>query len=258
MDTILALVFHDPEGRLVNQAEHSLPVLFKAFPALAVYASSASGPGLLQLFAAAGALTGQRQAGTADNLVGQGRRSVLELGLRAGTDFLLYCDGDRALHWAERYPQELELANRQVQGHDFTVLGRTPRAYATHPAFQRDTEVLFNRLFAARTGLPWDVGAGGRGLSRRAAQAVLAGCPDLEMSVDVSWPLFLRQAGGFSLGYLECEGLEFETADRFGPEIAAAGGYAHWLAAMENDPRQWLVRLEVARKEIEAMLPYIK
>ena len=102
------------------------------------------------------------------------------------------------------------------------------------------------------------MGAGARGLSRRAAQAILAGCPDLELSVDVSWPMFLRQAGGFNLGYLECEGLEFETADRFGPEIAAAGGYAQWLKPLEDDPRQWLWRLEVARLEIEALLPYNK
>ena len=70
--------------------------------------------------------------------------------------------------------------------------------------------------------------------------------------------MFLRQAGGFSLGYLETEGMEFETADRFGPEIQAAGGLARWIANLENDPRQWLFRLEVARKEIEAVLQYVE
>jgi hypothetical protein len=239
---------------LKDQAVRTLPVLFNTFPSLAVYASSATDPSLLQLFAAAGALTSQLPPGVPDIKIGQGRRSVLELGLESASEFLLYCDGDRALHWAERYPQELAAVSRQVQGFDFTVLGRTSRAYATHPSFQRDTEVLFNRLFTANTGLAWDVGAGARGLSRRAARAILAGCPDTDLSVDISWPLFLRRAGRFSLGHLETEGLEYETADRFGPEIAAAGGYKPWLAELEKDPRQWLVRLEVARKEIEALL----
>jgi hypothetical protein len=145
-----------------------------------------------------------------------------------------------------------------VQEHDFTVIGRTPRAYATHPRTQRDTEAMFNDLFQAVSGLSWDVGAGARGLSRRAAGAILAGCPDEDLSVDVSWPMFLRQAGGFSLGTLETEGMEFETADRFGPEIQAAGGLAQWTADLERDPHQWLYRLEVARKEIEALLLYVE
>lgn len=258
MNTVLSLIFHDPEDRLHDQAVRALPVLAQAFSAIAVFAGPQTPESLLQLFAGAGALVRQVSLAESWSKIGQARRAVLELGLQTDCPFLLYCDGDRALHWAETYPQELASAGRQVQEHDFTVIGRNPRAYATHPRTQRDTEVLFNHLFQTASGLPWDVGAGARGLSRCAAEAILAGCPDEDLSVDVSWPMFLRQAGGFSLGYLETEGMEFETADRFGPEIQAAGGLARWIANLENDPRQWLFRLEVARKEIEAVLQYVE
>lgn len=258
MNTVLSLIFHDPEGRLYDQAVRALPVLTKAFSTIAVFAGPQTPEPLLQLFSGAGALVRQVLLAESWSKIGQARRAVLELGLQTDCPFLLYCDGDRALHWAETYPKELAATALLVQQYDFAAIGRTPRAYATHPRTQRDTEVVFNRLFQAASGLPWDVGAGARGLSRRAAKAILAGCPDEELSVDVSWPLFLRQAGGFSLGYMETEGMEFETADRFGPEIQAAGGLAQWTANLENDPRQWLFRLEVARKEIEALLPYLE
>ncbi|MBN1138776.1 MAG: hypothetical protein JXM73_19485, partial [Anaerolineae bacterium] len=47
-------------------------------------------------------------------------------------------------------------------------------------------------------------------------------------------------------------GLEFETADRFGAEIEAAGGYAAWEAQMSADPGRWVFRLRVALLIAEA------
>jgi hypothetical protein len=72
----------------------------------------------------------------------------------------------------------------------------------------------------------------------------------------VSWPLFLRRCGGFSLGYLQAEGLEFETADRHGEEVARAGGREKWVDQLDADPQRWLHRLEVARLEIAALVAY--
>jgi hypothetical protein len=144
----------------------------------------------------------------------------------------------------------------RLPGADWTILGRTPAAFASHPAVQRDTEALVNRMFGAITGLPWDVTAAARGLSRRAVDALVAGCPDNAISVDVSWPLHLWRAGSFTLAYRSVDGLAFETPDRFAPEIAAAGGHAPWLAQLDADPRHWARRLELARVMMTAMEPY--
>ena len=113
-------------------------------------------------------------------------------------------------------------------------------------------------MFATVSGHAWDVTAATRGLSRRAAEAILAGCPDKEVSTDVSWPLFLEREGGFSLGYMATEGMEFETADRYSDEIAQAGGLARWLARLDAEPRHWAQRLDMARVEIEAMTPHAR
>ncbi|MGC9335203.1 MAG: hypothetical protein ACP5JJ_13705, partial [Anaerolineae bacterium] len=149
--------------------------------------------------------------------------------------------------------------------YDLLVLGRTPRAWSTHPPYQSETEPLFNRVFALATGLSWDIGAGSRGLSRRAVEALLRLSREETVGIDAEWPLLLLNWAeqppepghdGFQVGYRACEGLEFETADRFGPEIEAAGGYAQWEAQMSAEPKRWAFRLEVARLIAEAVVRY--
>jgi len=104
------------------------------------------------------------------------------------------------------------------------------------------------------SGYRWDITAAARGLSRRVAGAIVEGCLDEGISVDASWPLFIQHAGGYSLGYIAAEGLEFETGDRNANEISAAGGSASWVDQLDADPHRWSHRLNLARLEVDAML----
>jgi hypothetical protein len=131
------------------------------------------------------------------NHLGWFRRAAVQLALQGPCPFILYCDFDRVLHWMEFHPQELNEVAQQIGAHDFTILGRTPRAFATHPRLQRDTEAIINHVFERVSGWAWDTGAGARGLSRRAAEAIVMGCLDDQISNDVTWPLCLHQHGGF-------------------------------------------------------------
>jgi hypothetical protein len=88
--------------------------------------------------------------------------------------------------WYAPYPQELAQVSQQLPHHDLTVLGRTERAFASHPRAQRDTEAIVNHVFSLVTGYAWDVTAAARGLSRPAIEALVAGCFDDEFSTDVS------------------------------------------------------------------------
>jgi len=258
VDVTLAVIYHDPQGRLYEQLVRVLPVLTGIFGGLTVAASHAAYERSLALLASAGALI---ERGSSDDVVegaklGRARRTAVELALRLDHPFVMYCDCDRALHWANWYPAELAGVTARL-GHDLIVLGRTQRAFDSHPRVQRDTEAIINHVFAMVSGHAWDVTTGARGLSRSAAEAVLSGCPDEEISTDVSWPLHILRAGGFSQSYIATEGLEFETADRYSDELAKAGGRAVWLAQLDADPRQWAHRLNLARIEIEGMLPYV-
>jgi hypothetical protein len=256
---VLAATHHDPDDRLYDQIRCALPLIAEVFQSLAIQATHTTGTRSLELLTAAGALVRREIAEhfAGHLLLGRPRRAALALALQLDAPLLVFCDFDRMLHWATHYPDELAQMVTQIAAHDFTVLGRTDRAFNTHPRVQRDTETIINGIYATVSGFDWDVTAAARGLSRHAATAILAGCPDETLGTDVSWPLFLQRAGGFSLDYIAAEGLEFETADRYGDEVAAAGGIAPWLAQLDADPHQWIQRLNMARVEVEALLPYV-
>jgi hypothetical protein len=250
----LASTLHDPSGLLAAQIGRAMPLLQPLFSGIVVRATAVTHANALAALASSGALV--EQAESDKERTGESRRAALAMALGMSRGHILYCDLDRALHWVERYPQELAGMLEDIQEQDFTVLGRTPRAWLTHPRSQRDTEAIINTVFARVSGHAWDVGAGARGLSRRAAEGVHVGCPDPDMSNDATWPLYLLREGGFSVGYLEADGLEFETGDRYGEEVARAGGLDAWLRARDDDPKLWLYRLYVARTEIQAMIPF--
>lgn len=258
MSVVLATTVHDPGGRMTEQIARVLPVLREVFAGIAVQATHAASEKTLRLLRDAGARVRQdepeRFAGYMK--LGRPRRESVELALQSDQPLIMFCDFDRVIHWAECYPDELAATVARLPEYDFTVLGRTGRAFASHPRVQRDTEAIINHVFGIVSGKPWDITAAARGLSRRAAMAIMAGCPDESIGTDASWPLFVQRAGGFSLGYLATEGLEFETADRFGDEIAVAGGLAQWIARIDANSHNWAQRLEMARLSVEAALPY--
>jgi hypothetical protein len=258
MAVTLALIHHDPRGRLFEQTLRVLPQLQQTFADIAVYAHRATPPQTLEHLMQHGVRVSAKATEEGLDIIGKLRRAAVELALQGPCPFIIYCDFDRILHWMEFHSQELSDVAQKIGAHDFTILGRTPRAFATHPRIQRDTEAIINHVFERVADRAWDTGAGARGLSRRAAEAIVCGCLDDAISNDVTWPLWLQQRGGFSLGYLETEGLEFETPDRFPIEVAQAGGVAQWSEQLDDDVQHWAARLELARIEVAAMQQFAR
>ena len=258
MAVALALIQHDPRGLLFDQTVRMLPQLRQTFDDIAVYANIATTSQALDYLTQNGVRIRAEAVEEGFSVIGKFRRAAVEFALQGPCPFILYCDFDRILHWMEFHPEELQRVAQQITQFDFTILGRTPRAFATHPRIQRDTEAIINHVFERVSDRAWDTGAGARGLSRRAAETIITGCLDDAISNDVTWPLCLQQRGGFTLGYLETEGLEFETPDRFAAEVARAGSVAQWSEQLDDDPQHWAMRLELARIEVAAMLPFAK
>lgn len=253
----LVVTAHEPDQRLLNLAGLQLPALVARYASLTAFCSGSTHPAMLDLLRNQGArVEVDDQPASGIHQIGSVRRKTLRAGLQAGTSHLQLCDFDRALHWVAHYPDELDEVIGEIPHYDMIVLGRTARAWATHPPYQADTEPLFNKVFALVSGLAWDVGAGSRGLSRRAGETLLARSEEQTVGIDAEWPLLLMAQDSFRVSYRACEGLEFETADRFGPEIEAAGGYEAWEAQMSADPARWAFRLEVALLIAEAATRY--
>lgn len=255
----LVTTVHQPDERLKDMVRDKLPSLVGRYAAVSAFCSRSTHTSILDLLCRhhVSIQVDDTPARGIDHM-GEVRRKALRVGLQANTSHLQMCDFDRAIHWAAYYPQELELVIADIPNYDLLVLGRTDRAWATHPAYQAETEPLFNKVFALVTGLPWDVGAGSRGFSRRAAEALLATSREQTVGVDAEWPLLLLGRDSFRVSFRACEGLEFETADRFAPEIEAAGGYEAWEAQVNADPVHWVYRTRLALLIAEAVLRYGK
>lgn len=156
------------------------------------------------------------------------------------------CDFDRLLHWHRCWPDELDTVLAHIATRDLLLLGRTQRAWATHPAHQLETEQLANRVVSRLYGAEVDVCSGSRGLSRGAIEFLATHGRIHDVGTDGEWPILLRRAGGFRCEHILTEGLEFETADRFPDEVARAGGLTAWNAERDRDADRWVFRTRLA------------
>ncbi len=252
----LAVTHHDPEQRMERQIAQWLPVLQQYYAHLAIIVTADTNYNAWITPAAALSvqqLPAQFPAGMA--ALGQIRQMVVQQAWQHAPHIshVHLCDFDRILHWVAHYPVELAHVVAHITHADLTVLGRTPRAFATHPRTQRDTESLINHVFELASGRAWDVTAASRGLSRRASAYLAERCADPTVGVDCAWVLCALQQPELVVAYSATEGLEFETADRYPAEIAAAGSVSAWIATLDASPQQWLQRLQVAMLEVASI-----
>jgi hypothetical protein len=252
----LAATVHDPEARLARHLSAAVTqLLMSTFDAVAIQSAPSTGPGTLEAVERLGARIGFDSPHRMG--FGYARRDALGLALGLDAPTILLCDFDRILRWAEHHGDELRALPARLTRWDLTVIGRSGRAFASHPRMQRDTESIVNHVFARVSGREWDVTSGARGFSSGAARAIVETSPKYEgAETDTAWPLLLRESG-FSTGYHVVDGLEYETADRHEDSVERAGGVDLWMAEVDADPREWLARLDAARRSVWAMLPYV-
>jgi hypothetical protein len=252
----LATTHHDPNDAMLAQAQRILPRLQELYSTIVITVTPVTSQRTITQLRELGVEieieTEQAQTGLQN--IGLVRQKVVGRAIEYGARWVHLCDWDRILHWAEFYPDELAEVVAAIPNYDLLILGRTPRAFATHPRVQRDTEAIINHTFGLAWGQPLDVTAASRGLSRRAVQRLM----ELEASEatvgnDCAWPLYLAQDAELVVGYAATEGLEWETPDRHGDEIAAAGGLDAWIANYDADPAHWEFRMRLALYEVEAV-----
>lgn len=183
-----------------------------------------------------------------------GRHNALRLGLETDAIHLLYSDFDRALRWAELYPDELAATVRRLNDCECLVIGRSERAFATHPRCLRETEQVINEVFAHVTGLAFDICVASRGLSRGAAARILADSRvESSLGVDGEW-LYLLQRAGYPLDYVQVEGMDWETADQYRPAAADAETQRHAADEYDLSPQHWAQRVSVMQHIMRALL----
>jgi hypothetical protein len=189
---------------------------------------------------------------------GSAQREALAAARAEGHRTILVCDFDRWLHWAGRFPDELAALparlDRRRPNVWYACLGRTARAFATHPDVQRVAEAATNQALSRVCGKRLDATAGACWLTAEGADLILAGSIETSKATDLEWPaLVLRSAPARVIG-VRTEGLEFETATFYAAEVAAAGGLSSWiLATYDERPDVWRDRLRLAADSVAAL-----
>jgi hypothetical protein len=212
-----------------------------------------------------------------------GRHAALELALAnrvlSGTEqsaveskdisHIHYADLDRLLRWVETCPDEWRAIVARAQTCDCLIVGRTARAYATHPRSLIETEAISNLvgsylLNGIDTGKQsprhpitasprqFDLSAGSKSFSRRAAEFLIAHSPPgRALGMDAEWIVLLHRAG-FAIEYVEVEGLDWESADQFADNAADAETQRRAAEHYDADPKHWARRVEVAMEIVSA------
>lgn len=192
-----------------------------------------------------------RDAGAAvwddgDGQIGKNRRRALAAAMEAGdTPFFHYCDFDRLLHWAHHHPQELaDVAKREIPQADYTAIGRTAEAFASHPPVQQELEGMTNDVFSFIFGQEMDVTAGSAGVGRAAARALLAHSVETSNATDAEWPMIIRRQPDLRVRHIRVQGLAFETVTFYG------NGVYDEAHTAEN----WAQRARLARQSMAATM----
>ena len=179
---------------------------------------------------------------------------ALHQALQTPVTHIHYADMDRLLRWAETRPAEWRNAVTRIEAGDYLIMGRSAPAYATHPQALVSTEAISNRLISQLVGQALDVSAGSKGFSRRAAQFLVDQTqPGRALGADGAWTVLLHREG-FRIDYLEVDGLDWETADRYQTRSADADQQQALAQAYDQDPAHWAMRVEVALEIVEAGL----
>jgi hypothetical protein len=252
----LLSTLHDPQGRLLAALRDRGAALAPGaglYGAVYVTVTDASHPAVRAALEAWGAGV----IGGAHAQVGAARREALRTAFRAGHETFLYCDFDRWLHWMGRFPDELAALPGRLAGRGgapwYACLGRTRRAMATHPRVQRVAEGATNRAASLALGRRLDATAGACWLARPGAAHILPRSTEATNATDLEWPALISLAGRRRLTYVATEGLEFETAEFYAPEIAALGGRAAWERVQYERADVWRARLRLAADSVAAL-----
>ncbi len=246
----LATTLHDWNGKmapLVRKCAPSISSLFHAVCAVATEMAAASTLNSIELMPNA---TAVRKPENWDQKMGFGRRLAVNMAVQDGADYILHIDLDRLLHWILSYEDELiAILKKNVPAYDFLIMGRSERAFGTHPVQQREPESATNDAISRALGRRVDVTSGCSSFRREVGQTIVErSASDDFGSTDTEWPL-IASLSGFKIGYIEAEGLEFETSDLYSDRIREIG-YDAWIGEM-FDEAQLSYRRELAQASID-------
>ena len=244
MQFVLISTLHDPESRLYSLIEDKIVKLKSLFDNIIVCVTQKTGDNIINILQ-----TNKIHVISYPGIkIIETYRKAIKKGLElAESNKKLFCiDFDRLLHWILEFPDELEEIITENCKSDFTIVGRTKRAFETHPTAMRETESIVNNLGSqlVNTNQNFDIISACWIFTKELASSLLKLKLESYTGFYCIWPLYLWKIAP-TKAYIEVNGLEYETPDRFVQEIEA-NGYESWLNSIDT-PIEWRRRVNIVR-----------
>jgi hypothetical protein len=250
----LVSTIHDSAGWSIAPLNESAPLLDDLYERRIVVATKGTSQAVVDALEKSGWVLASPRSNVGVEYISDSRLRVIRAGVEAGADHVHLVDTDRVLHWVAHYPDELRGVVSRISELDFTIIGRTQRALQTHPRNQVETEAIANRVFSLIYGREVDITAASRGISRAAVEVLAKYSQGRFFDNDSEWPTILFCQGGLSMGYVEAEGLEWETRLKREQMTLSNGRRVDVKDYYEGNPESWVYRLMLAHRIARAAL----
>jgi hypothetical protein len=244
----LTTTLHDPENRLSNLIEEVGEPLRQKFKGAYIAYTPKTSPRAVASLQDRGYITSKAETTEISTY-----RTALKLSLDTTTNRIFYCDFDRALHWLKSYPEELKELVTSPPGNDYVLVGRTKRAFQTHPETQTLTEGIGNAIVSKMLSIPEtrDILGTTWILTPKLAEMIIKREPRNRFGFYTEWPMTLWRSARSPL-YIEVEGLEWETPDRYREEIKTQS-HEKWKQDFQT-ASEWRRRTEMLKDFIDSSL----
>ena len=248
LDVAWICILHDPKGNLTELLRRHLPLFSRLYSGMYVVATTDTHEDLVEELKGHGCVVEiQKGGGLGLEFVGDARRQALRASVRNGHQHSHFVDIDRIIRWEETYPDELREVVKLIPKHDFLIIGRTERAFDTHPRSQVETEKWANKVCSLLIGREIDITAASRGISKEAAEMILKYSKAKYFETDSEWPIIIHTKSQIPIEYVEVDGLEYEDWIRHRKEVERAGGLEEWKKEIDENPARWMHRIQFAK-----------
>jgi hypothetical protein len=223
----LLTVTHDPKGKNILLLNELHKEFEKIYGELFITISEESSAELVEAFKN----TGFKVKIISKRGAAEARREVVKFGLSGESEFYHYCDFDRLLTWGKNHLTELRNLVTIVPIHDYLILGRTERAFHTHPESWIETEKITNKICSMILSKEVDITAGSCSFSRKSAEYINQYSED--RMTDAEWAMIIHRIAGLEVDYTAVEGLEYSEE-------------TNGVDTTVNPAEEWLVRLKLS------------
>ncbi len=183
--------------------------------------------------------------------MGRTYRGAMQMGIKLNTRSIHVCDFDRILHWIKSFPNELRDVIKLIpSNYGLTWIGRTERAFETHPRTQRKTESIVNTIASEKAEQDLDIMSGSFAMDINTAKLLLKNTKRNDYSFYSEFLVYALKKK-IPVGSILTEGLEWETPDQYKDKIQKEG-YQDWLDEFMSLP-EWKRRIELLERNSDAL-----